>query len=103
MLEYAPELLVLWAVLEVAGIAVAADAVATGRASEGAIAWAISLVFFPLAAIPLYLLFGNRRFHGYVKARRSNVPAIREATTTLLQELDRRGLTATADAEASIG
>src|SRR6202012_3396619 len=40
------------------------------RTSQGAIAWALSLVFFPYIAVPCYLVFGRQKFHGYVEARR---------------------------------
>lgn len=48
----------------------AAHAVMSVRSSQGAIAWAMSLISFPFIAIPLYWIFGRNRFHGYVKARR---------------------------------
>ncbi len=53
------------------GIAFAIHAILTVRTSQGAIAWAMTLAFFPYAAIPLYLVFGRKKFYGYVKARRS--------------------------------
>ncbi|HVT81735.1 MAG TPA: phospholipase D-like domain-containing protein, partial [Phycisphaerae bacterium] len=52
------------------GIILAAHAILFARTSQGAIAWALSLVFFPYAAIILYLVFSRRKFHGYVEARR---------------------------------
>ncbi len=52
------------------GLILAAHAILFARTSQGAIAWALSLVFFPYAAIILYLVFGRRKFHGYVDARR---------------------------------
>ena len=40
------------------------------RTSQGAVAWIVGLVAFPLLALPLYLVFGRRKFIGYVTARR---------------------------------
>ena len=56
--------------LELAGIVAAVHAVFNARSAQGSTAWAIALVAIPLIAIPLYLLFGRRRFAGYVDARR---------------------------------
>ncbi|UCD80681.1 MAG: PLDc N-terminal domain-containing protein [Desulfobacterales bacterium] len=36
------------------------------RTSQGAIAWAISLVTFPWVALVLYAIFGRNTFNGYV-------------------------------------
>lgn len=60
-----------FALLELAAIAAAAHAVMTARTSQGAIAWAISLVTFPYLTLPLYLILGPRKFQGYVTARRA--------------------------------
>src|SRR5665213_2671689 len=57
--------------LHLMGICLAIHATLTGRTSQGAIAWAMTLIFFPYAAIPLYLVFGRQKFHGYIEARRS--------------------------------
>ena len=43
----------------------------TARTSQGAIAWALCLVFIPYLALPAYALFGRGKFPGYVKARRA--------------------------------
>ena len=40
------------------------------RTSQGAVAWSIALVSFPLVSLPLYLIFGRSKFHGYVNAHR---------------------------------
>jgi cardiolipin synthase A/B len=54
-----------------AGILAAVHAVMTARTSQGAIAWAMFLGFFPYLALPAYGLVGRGRFQGYVKARRA--------------------------------
>ena len=49
----------------------------TARTSQGAIAWAIALVIFPWVTLPLYAVFGGRKFYGYRLARRSGDADIR--------------------------
>ena len=58
--------------LELMALLTAVHAIMTSRTSQGAIAWAISLVTPPLTflALPAYWIFGRSRFEGYVKARR---------------------------------
>ena len=56
--------------LYILGIAFALDAIWQGRTAQGTIAWIVALIFVPMVGIPLYLLFGSRRFHGYRLARR---------------------------------
>jgi cardiolipin synthase len=56
--------------LEIAAIAASLEAILKTRTSQGAIAWALSLIFMPLMVLPLYLVFGRRKFNGYRKARR---------------------------------
>ncbi|MGD8617005.1 MAG: cardiolipin synthase [Gammaproteobacteria bacterium] len=60
-----------FAALEILAIAVAIHALMNTRTSQGAIAWAISLIAFPLASLPLYAVFGRGKFRGYVDARRA--------------------------------
>ena len=52
------------------GIVFAIHAIMFARTSQGAIAWAMSLIFFPYVAIIFYLVFGRRKFHGYIDAHR---------------------------------
>ncbi|MEN8245638.1 MAG: cardiolipin synthase [Thermodesulfobacteriota bacterium] len=56
---------------EVAGIISALDAIMKTRTSQGAIAWAVSLVTMPFIVVPLYWIFGRNKFRGYVKLRNS--------------------------------
>lgn len=58
-------------VLHTSGILAAVHAIIHSRTSQGAIAWAILLVIFPYISLPLYLIFGRGKFHGYVSARRA--------------------------------
>ena len=63
---------------EIAGVVLAVDAIMRGRTPQGTIAWVLSLVLLPVAAIPFYLVFGNRRFHGYVRAIRRSKSSMRD-------------------------
>lgn len=40
------------------------------RTPQGSAAWVVFLITLPLLAIPLYILFGRRKFDGYVRAKR---------------------------------
>ena len=70
-------------VAEILGVISAVDAVMTTRTSQGAIAWAVSLVTFPYVAVPAYWVLGRSEFRGYVQAHRiadlALDPAIEEA------------------------
>ncbi len=72
--------------VEIAGFVMAGRAVMTARTSQGAIAWAVSLVTFPLLAVPLYLIFGRRRFERNIAARR----AVNKALAPALADLEER-------------
>ena len=61
---------VVLAVVEIIGILLAVDAVMRPRSSQAAIAWSIALVTLPVVTIPLYVIFGRTRFHGYAEALR---------------------------------
>ena len=82
-----PEQHFLWALLAgaffVLGILSAVSALLSKRSSGSAIAWAVSCLTFPYLAVPLYWVFGRRRFHGYVLARRSKNAHVREMATPL--------------------
>jgi cardiolipin synthase len=63
---------------EILAIITAIVAVRDTRTPQGSIAWAISLVTFPLVTLPLYWIFGRSKFHGYVDAMRSGERQFRE-------------------------
>lgn len=44
-------------------------AVMETRTSQGAVAWSVGLISFPFLFVPLYWLFGRKKFAGYVKTR----------------------------------
>ncbi len=61
---------ILYPFVEILGIITALYAIRTVRSSQAAIAWAVSLVTFPFLALPLYWVFGRRKFSGYVETLR---------------------------------
>ena len=56
--------------VELTGIYYAFHAILNTRTSQAAIAWAICLIIIPLLVLPLYWVFGNSRFHGYMESFR---------------------------------
>ena len=60
----------LYFLLEMVAVYYAFHAILNTRTSQAAIAWAISLVIIPLLILPLYLIFGSSRFHGYKESFR---------------------------------
>jgi cardiolipin synthase len=91
------------ALLHLAGLLLALRAVMTARTSQGAIAWAVSLVEFPYIAVPLYLLIGHSRFEGYVTARRHGRRAINKLAADLVQRLQSWRVAEDDDARARLG
>ncbi|HJQ38355.1 MAG TPA: phospholipase D-like domain-containing protein, partial [Thermoanaerobaculia bacterium] len=59
------------ALVQILGILSAMRAVMDARTSQGAIAWAVALIAFPYVSLPLFWIFGKRKFEGYVLERRS--------------------------------
>ncbi len=57
-------------VFQLAGFFLASRVILSNRSTHGTIAWSISLVLLPLAAVPLYILFGRDRLHSYIAAKR---------------------------------
>lgn len=58
------------ALVELLGLLAAVKAVMEARTAQGAVAWAVALVAFPLVSLPLFLVFGQSRVRDYVQARR---------------------------------
>ncbi len=56
--------------LHIIGIVAAVHAIMTVRTSQGAIAWALSLVTMPWFTLLPYAVFGSTYFSGYIYARR---------------------------------
>jgi len=57
-------------VVQLLAIIAAMEAIMKTRTSQGAIAWSLSLILMPTLMLPLYWIFGRRKFRGYAKARR---------------------------------
>jgi cardiolipin synthase len=53
-------------VLHALGLLAALHAILKSSTPQGAIAWSLALVAFPIVVLPLYLLFGSTHFEGYV-------------------------------------
>ena len=53
------------AAFHILGVVSSIHAIMGTRTSQGAIAWAVSLITFPYLAVPAYWVFGRSRFHGY--------------------------------------
>src|SRR5712691_7049139 len=62
------------------------------RTAQGAIAWAIALIAFPYVALPLFWIFGKRKFEGYVIERRSALSEASPIAKQAYQRLIDRGL-----------
>ncbi|MGC5701729.1 cardiolipin synthase [Pseudomonas sp. NFXW11] len=58
------------ALLHLLGLIAAIHAVFTVRTAQGAIAWALSLMFIPYLTLIPYLVFGRSTFDAYIQARR---------------------------------
>ncbi len=74
--------------LHLAGLAAAVMALLNARTPQGAIAWSLFLVMFPLVALPVFFVFGERKFVGYVRARRAG----RQPLQDLAREVAERHL-----------
>jgi cardiolipin synthase len=77
--------------VEILGILAAAHAVMRTRTSQGAIAWAISLVTFPWVSLPLYAVFGRNKFNGYVRLRTSRDRAVHHMLEQLATQARQEG------------
>lgn len=86
------------ALIHVLGLIAAAHAALTARTAQGAVAWAVSLIFMPYLALIPYLIFGRTKFAGYVETRRTRNRQFNQQTQTLGQS----GL-ARAEIEARLG
>ena len=86
------------AAIHLLGLIAAGHAALTARTSQGAIAWAVSLIFVPYLALIPYLIFGRTKFEGYVVARRLRNRQFDEQAQAL-----RQGGLARAEIEAQLG
>lgn len=64
------------------GLFTAVDAIMKSRTSQGAIGWALLLIFIPYIALPFYWIFGRSKFQGYVNTRRIRSRSMKDNTQT---------------------
>jgi cardiolipin synthase len=57
-------------ILQLTGLGLAARVILSNRSTQGTIAWVLSLLLLPIAAVPIYLVFGRNRLRSYIEARR---------------------------------
>ena len=72
---------------QVLGVWGAVDVVMKGRTAQGTTAWALALLLLPVVAMPLYLVFGERRFAGYMRSRRHGLRQVDAAAEVLFKGL----------------
>ena len=75
-------------VIEAAGIVLALRAILIARTPQSAIGWSLALVLLPIITIPLFLVFGESRFSGYVKAGKGLSAPLDEALRATAGHLD---------------
>ncbi|WP_170287381.1 cardiolipin synthase [Halioglobus maricola] len=68
------------------GIVSAVHAILETRTPQGAIAWVVCLLVFPIVSVPAYWVLGRSRFHGYVNAWQEASDAIRKPLDEALEE-----------------
>lgn len=80
---------------EVLGVLSTLHVLMRGPTPQSTIAWAFFLLLFPVLAVPLYWIFGPRKYDGYIDARRTShspfdgvVDALREAAIPHIVERD---------------
>ena len=83
--------------IQLLGIVSAIRAVMEARTPQGAIAWAVALVAFPYVALPLFWVFGKRKFEGYVIERRDALSKSSPIVAQAYQALIDRNLLVTSD------
>lgn len=81
-----------YVLLQAFGVLAAGLAVMEARTAQGAAAWAVALVAFPLLALPLFVVFGQSRFADYVVARREALAELRAMQQHMQATLGRRRL-----------
>lgn len=78
----------LYALFSVLGILSALEAILKTRTAQGAVAWAIVLLGMPIIFVPLYLIFGRRKFRGYAMAKRSANKEVIRLVQRLSEDFD---------------
>jgi len=68
-------------------LGMAVHSVMRGRTAQGTVAWTMSLIFLPWLALPLYLVLGDRKFSGYVRAKTKGAEELDKIAKVLKQAL----------------
>ncbi|MEX2527334.1 MAG: cardiolipin synthase [Gemmatimonadota bacterium] len=80
----------LWTFLLVShsvGLITAVVALMSTRTPQGTVAWILGLITFPYLAVPMFWVFGHRRFEGYLVARRDRVSRLRKVLEEQLKQV----------------
>lgn len=56
--------------IQLLGLFLAGRVILSDRSTHGTIAWVLSLILLPVAAVPVYILLGRNRISSYIQARR---------------------------------
>lgn len=64
-------LFLLYLAFQIGALVCVRSAITTGRTPQGAVAWVVFLFAAPYVAVPVFLIFGHRRYPGYIAARRA--------------------------------
>ena len=80
--------------VQILGVVCAVVALFRVRTPQGTVAWVVSLLTLPAVAIPAYLLFGRRRFVGYVLARRRRLREMAAEAQVVAERYVARGFIA---------
>ncbi len=75
-------------IAEIIGIMTAVHAVMQPRSSQGATAWFIALITFPVISVPLYAVFGRTRFLGYTEALREAEASVGDRVRTWADQMN---------------
>lgn len=65
--------------LELLAVIAAVNAIQNAKTSQGAIAWALSLVFLPFISLPIYWFFGRSKFIGHINFRKQSFSEIKSS------------------------
>ena len=74
---------------EIIGVISAIHAVMQSRSSQGAVAWFIALITFPIITVPLYAVVGRTRFLGYTEALRDAEAKVGDRVRTWVAQMNR--------------
>jgi len=77
----------LYLLIEALALYSAFRAIMETRTAQGAVGWAVFLISFPLLGLPAYWIFGRSRFVGYKSARQIKDESVRDALSSLREQL----------------